>query len=80
MTDRREQLKGRQVFDIAMPGTHNSGIFAWPNTIGVRNQDADIAAQLNGGIRVFDIRVMTLNGVYMMHHSEITGSNLGSST
>ena len=70
--DKWEQLKYRQIFDVAMPATHNSGAFSWLNTIMVRCQDVDIEAQLNGGIRVFDIRVTKRAGTCMTHHGGVT--------
>src|SRR5258706_3690676 len=71
MSDRWADLQDRSIFHVAMPGTHNSGVFSADNTIGVRTQDVEIDAQLSGGIRSFDIRVMKWGGVFFMHHSGI---------
>jgi hypothetical protein len=42
-------------------------------------KDIDIAGQLDGGIRAFDIRVMRADGAHVMHHAGITspGEELG---
>lgn len=61
--------------EIVIPATHNSGSFA-STLICVRNQWENIQAQLNGGVRGFDIRVTQIQDpppVLMMHHSGFLG-------
>lgn len=62
-------IKEKEIWRVALPGTHNSGVFSAWNTIGVRNQDKDIGEQLTGGIRSFDIRVTNGHDTFVMHHS-----------
>ncbi len=70
MTDQWERLKGRLIYDVILPATHNSGIYSWLNSICVRNQTEGILAQLKGGVRGFDIRVTKSgDGPYLMHHN-----------
>jgi hypothetical protein len=56
--------------NITLLSTHNSGCYNAQNTIGVKCQDRNIAEQLQGGVRVFDIRVRYQNGWAVMHHAE----------
>lgn len=62
-------IRGREIWRVALPGTHNSGAFSAWNSICVRNQDKNIGEQLNGGIRCFDVRVTNGHGTFVMHHS-----------
>lgn len=64
-------IKDHTMYDIILPGTHNSGIFSWHNTIAYRNQENDINQQLKDGIRVFDIRVMKRSNIFTMHHKGV---------
>jgi hypothetical protein len=56
--------------NITLLSTHNSGCYNAQNTIGVKCQDRNIAEQLRGGVRAFDIRVRYQNGWAVMHHNE----------
>ena len=70
MKDLWDQIKVRKPWQILLPGTHNSGIYSALNTVWVRNQDMDIGAQLNAGIRWFDLRVTKAPPpVLTFHHS-----------
>ena len=63
-----ESIKNREIWNVILPGTHNSGTFNDDNTTGCRCQDINIGDQLQGGIRYLDIRVMKWNDQYVMHH------------
>jgi hypothetical protein len=70
MRDLWSDLSDREIWQVLLPGTHNSGVFSALNTIGVRTQDRRIGEQLADGIRSFDIRVTQKNDdTYVMHHS-----------
>src|SRR5574337_1400818 len=69
MRDIWDQIKRREIWRILLPGSHDSGAFSWMNATPVRTQDKNIQEQLEGGIRVFDIRVTeAIPSVFVMHH------------
>ena len=58
MTELHKQIKNKTLRQIVIPGTHNSGSFSQWMTSSVRNQNHDLATQLEGGIRYFDFEVL----------------------
>jgi 1-phosphatidylinositol phosphodiesterase len=57
---------------MAIPGTHDSGAWQYCYTPMCRAHDLDIAAQLNIGVRAFDIRVGDKGGgIYKVYHGPI---------
>ncbi len=57
MGDLRSFIDNKQLTDIIIPGTHDSGSFSPLLTTPVRTQDQSFKAQLEGGIRYFDLRI-----------------------
>lgn len=57
MGDLRNYIDDKQLTDILIPGTHDSGSFSPLLTTPVRTQDQEFKAQLEGGIRYFDLRI-----------------------
>ena len=64
-----DKLKDKRLTEIAIPGTHNSGVFSAWNTIAYRCQKADINEQLHMGVRAFDIRITKNDSNFYMHHN-----------
>jgi hypothetical protein len=58
MGDLYERIKDRQLGEIVIPASHDSGSFSADMTGNPRTQDRDLGEQLMDGIRCFDIRVL----------------------
>lgn len=62
-----ERIKDQKLGDIVIPATHDSGSFSGlylPAIIGnARTQDRNLGQQLEDGIRMFDLRVLTTRDV-----------------
>ena len=70
MTAMEAKIGKKSLWDILLPGTHNSGSYSLWNTPGCRCQALDIQGQLQAGVRVLDLRVLRRpDGVYAFHHS-----------
>ncbi|KVO57964.1 hypothetical protein WT66_22570 [Burkholderia stagnalis] len=64
-------LQNRPLSAITIPGTHDSGCYVNSMRLArmARTQTADMAAQLAGGIRYFDLRpAIARNGTYWTYH------------
>ncbi len=68
-------LQSRKLSDIVIPGSHDSATYGFAPGQGLdlaTTQDEDLKAQLNDGMRKFDIRVEYTNGAsgldYYAHH------------
>ena len=77
MGDLAPCLSDRKLSQIVIPGSHDS--LTYDPSIGAQSfgfattQDEDITAQLNGGMRDFDIRVGWQNSAYYAEHGKIYG-------
>lgn len=67
MKQQWDLIKSRPIWRIAIPGTHNSGVYT--GGAAFANQERNIGEQLEGGIRALDIRVKENWGQYIMHHN-----------
>ena len=62
----------KQLYEVALPGTHDSGCYTSTFTLYGRAQDQNIKEQLEGGIRYFDLRFCSVtkndtNEFYIKH-------------
>lgn len=77
MEDRLPRLKDKTLAQLAIPGSHDSGMYRGGviETLG-RTQDLSIYGQLANGIRYFDLRPKWKDGKFYMHHGPIQGPSL----
>ena len=61
----------KYLYDLTIPGTHDSGAMVehWPGS--ARCQDKTIGEQLDFGIRFLDIRCRRVNERFVIHHGEV---------
>ncbi|XP_057329881.1 1-phosphatidylinositol phosphodiesterase-like [Microplitis mediator] len=57
----------RKINRLAMIGTHNSATYK-TFLLAAQTQQLDITEQLKAGVRVFDLRVRSIENVFAMHH------------
>jgi Fibronectin type III domain len=83
MHDLADYLGGRDLSDIVIPGSHDTGTYALaddPVDLIGKAQTEDITAQLNDGAREFDLRAGWFEpqppGGYYMHHGILMSFSL----
>ena len=74
MRDRYNLLQFRTLKEIALPGSHDAGMYLGgvPQSLG-RTQSQSIYGQLAGGVRYFDLRPKTSGGNPYIYHGPISG-------
>ena len=68
---------GTPISELAIPGTHDSASLDGGDL--VETQDLSLRAQLDAGIRAFDIRARHIENVFAIHHDQPTGGVLRNS-
>jgi hypothetical protein len=70
MHDLAPYIEDRTLTDIVIPGSHDSATYGLPAPDDDlwHSQNEDLTAQLNDGIREFDVRVEYHNGDFYAHH------------
>ncbi|MCY7295676.1 phosphatidylinositol-specific phospholipase C domain-containing protein [Alteromonas sp. a30] len=76
MQDRLSELGNRTVAQLALPASHDSGMYKGGLAILGKTQDLDIKQQLEAGVRYFDLRPKWTGSKFVIYHGPINGPDL----
>lgn len=76
MTDRLQALGSKTLKTLVLPASHDSGMYEGGFQIVGKTQDLSIYAQLDYGIRYFDLRPKWNGSSFNIHHGSIPGPAL----
>ncbi|KZN47350.1 hypothetical protein [Pseudoalteromonas luteoviolacea] len=74
--DRLGELGNKTISELALPASHDSGMYKGGLAVFGKTQDLSIKGQLEAGVRYFDLRPKWTGSKFVIYHGPITGPDL----